>query len=109
MEDYRGFLKLLHKSTPAYRKTLLEGAPHKLIVLLANCALNILRGQVLLTKQQKTKLQQHKGNLRNLADKKKSVDSKKKILQKGGFLPLLIPLLGPLLGAVTGAVANKVF
>ena len=109
MEDYRGFLKLLHKSTPAYRKTLLEGAPHKLIVLLANCALNILQGQVLLTNHQKTKLRPHHGNLRKLADKKLSPANKKKILQKGGFLPLLIPLLGPLLGAITGVVANKVF
>ena len=108
MTEYRGFLQLLSKAKPGYRKTLLEGAPDKLIILLANCALNILRGQVYITNQQKTRLQQHKSDLRNLANKKVSVKRKKKILQKGGFFPLLLPILGPILGAAAGAIVSKI-
>jgi len=109
MGDYRGFLNLLYKSKPAYRKKLLEGAPAPVINLLGRCALNILRGNILLSQQQKNKLRKHKGSLRQIADEKVSKTKKRKVLQKGGFLPaFILPFLGPILGSVAGAVAGRI-
>jgi len=101
------FLKLLYRSKHTYRKTLLERAPDEVIRLLGKCALNILSGKVVLTKKQKVALRPHKKALHQLA--RGPVKQKKKILQKGGFLPpLLLPILGPILGAATGALLNKI-
>ena len=107
--DLKEFLNLLYKSKPGYRKVLLEGASTRIIHLLAHCALNILQGQVLLSKSQKAKLSKHKTSLRQMADKRITPKQKKKILQKGGFLPaFLLPLLGPIFGGIAGAAVNKI-
>ena len=106
--NYEGFLRLLHKSKPAYRRTLLQSAPNELIGLLSRGVLNILKGRIAISRNSKQKLGRYKKQLRTLADKKTSVKKKKKVLQSGGFLPLLLPLLGPLLGGIGGAVLNKV-
>ena len=109
LSDVNEFLKLLHKSKPSYQKILLEGASPRIVELLTHCALNILRGQILVTADQKNKLRKYKNNLRQLASKKISTKQKKKILQKGGFLPaFLIPILGPIMGGLAGAVVNKI-
>ena len=106
MESY---LKLLHRAKPAYRKTLLQEAKPEVIKILSDCALNILKGKLLLTQQEKRKLQPHKKKLRRLANKRTSVKAKKKILQQGGFLPaFLIPILAAVGGNLAGAVMSKI-
>ncbi len=106
MESY---LKLLHGAKPAYRKTLLQQAKPEVIKLLSDCALNILKGKLLLTQQEKRKLQPHKKKLRTLANKRTSVKAKKKLLQQGGFLPaFLIPILAAVGGNLAGVVMSKI-
>ena len=100
------YLKLLHKAKPAYRKVLLEKASPEVIKLLSKCALNIIKGQIMLTQQQKTALRPHKKKLQRLASKKVSMKNKKKILQSGGFIP---PFLFPILAAVGGNIAGALF
>ena len=100
------FLKLLSKSKHTYRKTLLERAPDEVIRLLGKCALNILSGDLVLTKKQKVALRPHKKALHQLA--RGPVKQKKKILQKGGFPPLLLALLSPILGAAAAAIINRI-
>ena len=103
------FLKLLHKAKPAYRKTLLQEASPEVIKLLSDCALNILKGSILLTQQEKRRLKPHKKKLRTLANKRTSIKTKKKILQQGGFLPpFLIPILAAVGGNIAGAVMSKI-
>ena len=102
-------MKLLHRAKPAYRKTLLQEAKPEVIKILSDCALNILKGKLLLTQQEKRKLQPHKKKLRTLANKRTSVKAKKKILQQGGFLPaFLIPILAAVGGNLAGAVMSKI-
>ena len=91
------FLKLLHESKPAYRKQLLEKAPNDVVYLLSQCALNMLQGEMILTKQQKAKLKPHKEKIRRLASKRVSMKNKKNILQSGGLAPLLIPIVASML------------
>ena len=88
-QDTRAFLAIFSKSKPAYRKKLLQGAPNEIIDLLSICAMNILRGEIILTKNDIQKLRPYKNNLRNLADKKISTKRKRIILQKGGFINVL--------------------
>ena len=93
------FLKVLCKASPKQRCGIIEGANSELIKAICECALNCLKGNVSLTHDQKQKLNRHKQKLRILAHKKHSIAKKKKFLvQKGGFVSLL---LKPILAAVT--------
>jgi hypothetical protein len=78
-----------------------EASPD-LVNALCECSLNVLKGRVPLTTSQKKQLTRHKRDLRELARKGTSLKKKKQILQKGGFLGLLLkPALG-LLGGLLG-------
>ena len=104
-----GYLKLLHKAKPAYRKVLLEKASSEVIKLLSNCALNMIKGEMILTQQQKSALRPHKNKIRQLANKRVSLKKKKKILQSGGFLPpFLFPILAAIGGNIAGVVMRKI-
>ena len=54
--------------------------------------LNFLLGNVKINDRVLDKLQKHKQNIRLMVDKSKTIKQKKDLLvQKGGFLPLIIP------------------
>lgn len=106
-------LKLLIQCPSKTRKAVIQNGDSGLINALCECALNLLKGRVHLTKKQRGTLRRHKKHLRTLADRKVKIPRKKKILQKGGFLPaLLAPFIGPALSLLTpavGALAKKIF
>jgi hypothetical protein len=52
-------------------------------------------------------LARHKQTLRKLALKKTSLVSRRKILQKGGFIQLLLPTLISGLGSLLGGFMNN--
>ena len=97
-------LLYLSKAKPAIVKKVIQQADRDLLNALNECALNVLKGHVKLTKYQKAKLKPYCKHLRCLVDKKQTVKQKKGALQTGGFLPALLgPLAGvliPLLGKV---------
>lgn len=73
------------------QKALLQKADVKLIVLICECALNILRGNVTLSKSCKGKLRKHASLLRKLIDPKKAIKSRQRLLIRNcGFLPLIL-------------------
>lgn len=96
-------LRALHRASPAMRKSILKGADAGLIRNLVEITHNVIRGNVKLSKAQKSKLSRHKRVLRKIVKRGENWKSKKKVLlQKGGgILPLL---LGPLLGSVLGSL-----
>lgn len=64
------------------------------ISCICECAKNILRGNIKLSQSQLSKLRKHKAALRSLSLKGTSLKTKRKILQKGGFLgQLLVPAI----------------
>lgn len=86
------------------RQAILKTSDVKLIKCICECALNILLGNVPLKNCQKLKLRKHRKTLRKLVEKRGSWKSKKKfIVQKGGFLPLL---LGPIIGGLLSNLFN---
>lgn len=64
---------------------------------MCECAKNLLKGNIPLTHAQMRSLSRHKRMLRQLALKRTSLTDKKQIIQRGGFLGLL---LGPIVSAI---------
>ena len=86
------------------RLSLVRYAEKEFIVCLCECALNILRGTVPLSSESETKLSKYAKILRFLANRGKTVSSKKKIICQrvagGGFLTtLLTPILANVIDA----------
>ena len=94
---HRETLLVLTKASPHLVRKIILGADVSLIRALSECALNILNGNVSLTPTRKRKLSMFKDNLRDLATRKISMTKKKKVLQTGGFLPLLASVIAPLI------------
>ena len=101
----------LGQAPPQFRKKIVKEAPKELINCVAECCHNVLKGNVPLSEAQKRRLHPKRQQLRLLADKKVSVQKKKKVLnQQGGFLPMLAlaPSLAPVVGNVLGELIKKI-
>jgi len=85
-------LKLIHTCPANVQKELLNKIPVCGIHAVCEAVHNCLKGHIRLTKHQKSKLRPHKHTLRQLVRKDLSLATKRKlIVQKGGFLNVLIP------------------
>ena len=100
IRKYYAKLKLLKKASSKVRKKILKNCGKNLLCCLCECAKNVLKGNVPLTKPQKSKLSRFKKKLRNLASKKTRVTIKKKLVQSGGFLGALLTPVLSLLGSL---------
>jgi hypothetical protein len=95
-------LQVLKTARPKLRKAIISNSNSDLVRILCECVLNVLHGNIVLTECCKRKLKK-KIILRSLADKLVPLkDTKKVIVQGGGFLV-------PLLGAVLPALASLLF
>lgn len=83
-------LNVLANAKPCMCKAIIKAADRELLLCLCECAQNILNGNVTLSKSHLKKLQRYRTDVRNLAKKRTAKHTKKKILQKGGFLPALL-------------------
>lgn len=97
-------LRALYHLNNKQRSAVLQKADLKLVKCICECALNILRGNVPLKHSHKQRLKRYACILRRLADKNNSWKNKKRIIvQRGGFLPLLLaPILGTVLSRLIG-------
>jgi hypothetical protein len=96
-------LQVLRAAKPKLRKALISNCDRDLVLSICECILNVLSGNIKLSKCVKRKLRKHKATLRKDADKRVSLASKKKVIvQRGGFLL-------PLLGAVLPTLASLIF
>jgi hypothetical protein len=97
-------LKLL-KSKRYNKKTLQHLLDDRTVKAISECALNVLRGKVKLSSNQKSKLKKYKKEVRYLVGGKNKRQKKKVIVQKGaGFLPFLI---GPAISLITSLLTKK--
>ena len=86
---------LSRKKNAKLKKTIIANADNDLICSIAECAYNILKGNVRLTPRQKAKLRRYRKQLRTLAKKGTYVACHSAITQTGGFLPALVAPLAP--------------
>ena len=93
-------LKVLVDASPKLKKAIIKHGPRELVIAISEIVLNLIKGVIKLTAQQKKRLSAYKKKLLSLAKKNVSLGTKKKILvQKGGsavvsvLLPLALSLL----------------
>lgn len=88
------------------RKAMLKNVDNNVIKSIIEIVLNTLRGNHKLTSRTKSELEKYKKELRCISCPKRSLSSKRKVLvQKGGFLPILI---SSLLSGVIGKLLDHV-
>ena len=98
-------LSVLSKASSPMGKHLVQKAPKEIIDTVCECCLNVLKGTVPLSPEQKQKLGKHRCLLRQMVKKKIPLHQKKKMMvQRGGFLPLL---LGPLLKTIAVPIVGS--
>jgi uncharacterized protein YlxP (DUF503 family) len=87
-------LTLLSKTKEKKRRNkLIDVASNNEIRAISECIMNIIQGNVPISKTQLQHLKQHKNVLRSISSKCHSMKRKRTILkQKGGFLPAIIPV-----------------
>ena len=78
LKKHANELVYLQKARPCIRKHLITKADRSLVDCLCECADNILRGNVSLTKPQKEKLARNKAGLRALTKKSVSLSNRRK-------------------------------
>ena len=81
-KQHQSFIKRLFTAPFNIRKNLVKSSNHNIILSICELALNILNKNIPLTKEQVKKLKKHKRLIYALADSKKSLDFKKKLLIK---------------------------
>jgi hypothetical protein len=103
------FLRFLHNSAANQRNYLVKTASNEQMNSICECAMNIMRKNIPLTKRQVQNLRKYKKAVYKLADKSVSIAAKKKaVKQSGGVIPaILAPVLGLLLGEVAGKIFRK--
>lgn len=85
-------LELINICPQKLRKDILKNINQEGVKAICECCLNVLHGNIPLTEKQKGSLSKHKNTLRTLARRKVALSQKRKlIVQKGGFLNILIP------------------
>lgn len=88
----KNFLDLLTKSNRKKQKILVQNASNEEIKSICEIILNLLKGNLKIDQKDFNKLHKKKKILRNLV-KRGSYKSKKFLIQKGGFLQVLIPAI----------------
>jgi hypothetical protein len=99
-----GYIDVLSKAKKKQRDAIIKTADNELIQCLCECALNVLNGNVPLKNSDFQRLGKYKQQLRNLSDPDIHFNQKRDVLQRGGFLPLL---LTPILTLAGQLLANS--
>jgi len=86
--SYMPMLESIAKKKKGY-KFLIANPTNDMVTIFCKCARNLLKGNAKLSSYQMQLLAQDKENVRKLAKPNTALTTKKKIIQKGGFLPLL--------------------
>ena len=101
---YPTLKRLSNAKSLKQRKLILSTAKNCVYKAICEIVHNILIGNIPLSCYRKKQLVKHKGQLRNLTKSKLSLEKKKQIIQKGGFLTTI---LGAVLPLLTEIVAKK--
>jgi hypothetical protein len=97
MRKNAGTLLALRKAKAAIKRTVISEGKRDLIEALMDCARLIINGEIKPTRAQLQNLRRRSVDITRLLNAQTSVDAKKRVLQKGGFLSaLLAPFIATL-------------
>lgn len=102
----KNFLQLLTNSNKKIQKSMIKNASKEQIKAICEIVLNLLSGNINLDQKDLVKLHKKRKTLRDLI-KKQSIKKKKYLIQKGGFIQLLLPALISGLATVISSVIQK--
>lgn len=107
--EHKDYLSLLSKSKNKNRRNkLLDVASSGELQAISECIMNIIEGNVAVSKTQLSQLKRHKEILRSLSQKCYPVKKKRTILkQKGGFLSIVLPLALTAIDLITSLIRRK--
>lgn len=101
-------LDLLTKAPKAQREALINTATNDQLQCICDCATNILNENIPLTDNQFKKLKRFQKHIRYIANSDDNIDNKRLVIQKGGFLPILLtPILSAAASILADALINK--
>ena len=92
----------IKRLTPKKRRKYLETCSGYVLDGICECIKNLSFGNIPLNRKQFKRLRHHKHALRKLSLKKLPRKKRRKIIQKGGFLPLVLQAALPLLTSLFG-------
>jgi len=99
-KKYMPVLKRIRKMGDRAKREYVRKCDKKFLDCISECAKNVIKGNVPLTDPQMTRLRRKRQDLRALSKKKTPLRTKRKILQKGGFLTALLPPVLAVLGSL---------
>lgn len=98
LKNNKHMLLVLKSAKPQLRKAILKNAPEELIKALFEICYNLLKGNYPVPPAKRGTLHKYKNPMRIVGSPQKSLKVKRKTLvQKGGFLPVLLSTIGSLL------------
>ena len=90
------------------RKELIKNADKNVISTLCESVSNILAGNIPITEEQKQKLKRHRKTLHYLCESKHSIENRKKKLLNGGvLLELVVPAAISGVASIIGSIINR--
>ena len=100
-------LKYLHKANPFIRDYIIRNSHKELVTCFQKIAINILHKKLKLSKRKARNLLKYRENLITLVNARKSLTLKRKSLQTGGFLSVLLSAVIPLLASLVSSAIKK--
>jgi hypothetical protein len=108
LKRHASTMRSLRKASAKRRRQFIESCHPDFVDCMSECSRNLLKENVPVSAGQLKKLRRYKKLLRTIAAKRASVKTRHKLLQKGGFLPLILsPVLGLLSSLVSGAINRR--
>jgi hypothetical protein len=104
LSDIHRELVKLKRLSLKERKHFFKSCSKECISKVCECIKNVLNANLKIKPAHLRKLSRHKQTLRVLALKNTSLARRKKLLQKGGFLSILLPALIPALASLLGGL-----
>ena len=102
-------LATLEKSSNSARKDMLKNGDEKLVKTLIECVKILINSRNKLSDAQFSALRRRSEDIQRIISPTVSLAKKKTVLQKGGFLPLLLglPIIKTLAGSILGGLFKK--
>lgn len=102
------FIKLLCTSKKSIQKELIKNATSEQIYAICDIILNILKGKLKLDDNLVRNFYKKRKAFRELASERVSLKKRKSVIQKGGFLEILIPSIVAGLASVVSSIIDKI-